>query len=174
MPIITDFGPDDPVGSLPVEFRNCVTAYETTPECDVLLHDIYCAEGSRYADQTYCACVNAPTPAAACFFAPCTNNMFAYQTRAQRDMVAGDNCPKGAVICTQILEVGGKDNIVSGNTMQCGIITNVQNIVKASPYLTVLLLVLVMLLVMVISMKPDDSKALALPPDVALSLIAGY
>ena len=179
MPTITSFGPDAPLSSLPAKIKACVTGNASTADCDDIM-TAACAEGSPYEAQTYCACMNAPTPAAACFFAPCTNNAFAYVIQKQRDMVEnknGQTCPANAIICNQILEVGGSDNVVSGNTMQCGIITNVQNIIKASPYLAVLLIVLVLLLVMVIAMKPDDaggSKSEPLPPEVALSLMEGF
>ena len=56
--------------------------------------------------------------------------------------------------------------------MQCGIITNVTNYIKASPYLAVLLFVLILTLVMVIAMKPEDSAMMGgpLPPDLVMGL----
>jgi hypothetical protein len=125
------------------------------------------------ASQTYCACVNAPASLganAACFFSPCVNNAFAYATPDQRSRAT--ECPQGAVICSQLIEIGGSDNVVSNINMECGVITKVTNVIQASPYLAVLLFVLILALVMVITMKPDDSAMMGgpLPPDIAMSL----
>lgn len=163
---ITSFGPDPPLAlvqsdaAYPGAFA-CITGNASSEPCDEVMGSLahglgFCAD-PKYASTTYCACVNSPTPDAACFFAPCANSGLAYRPVEQRTMVDTNSCPKIGVMCNQILAVGGRDNIVSGNTMQCGIITNVQNIIKASPYLTVLLFVLVLLLVMVIAMRPDDT-----------------
>lgn len=184
----TSFGPDIPVASLPRDIRQCTTGesasvYQcatgnaSTECCDEIMGSLSSSQGwcadPLNAAQTYCACTNAPALGAnaACFFSPCANNAFAYQTRAQRDTAS--HCPPGTVICSQILEIGGKDNVVSNITMQCGIITNVSNIIKASPYLAVLLFVLILTLVMVIAMRPDDAgmRAPPLPPDLAMALI---
>ena len=179
--VITMFGPDESPYSLPADVQACVMGDQSTGACDATMGSSqsglgWCARGGN-ASQTYCACVNAPTPAAACFFAPCTNNAFAYIPTKQRDMIRnanGQSCPSGTVICNQIFQVGGSNNVVSNISQQCGIITNVTNVIKASPYLAVLLFVLILLLVMVISMKPDDagSRPPPLPPSLALSLMA--
>lgn len=171
----TSFGPDQPISKLRADVKACVTGNTSTEACDEIMGGLasnqgWCADPNN-ATQTYCACVNAPSTGynAACFFSPCVNNAFAYQNQNQRNGVL--KCPTNAVICNEIISITGSDNIVSGVTMECGIITKVTNVIKASPYLAVLLFVLILTLVMVIAMKPDDSAMGGpLPPDLVMSL----
>ena len=196
-PPLTSFGPDVPLDKLPANVRTCVTggpdalgaalvgaqgrrrpgaALAMDTKCDEVMGSLgmgtgWCSEKDNAA-QTYCACVNSPSPAAPCFFAACTNNAHAYQTAAQRDMLAKKECPANTVICTQVLSVEGGNNVLDRINLQCGVFTTTQSIIKANPLLAVLMVILLISLVMVIVMRPDAEAqgSDGVPLDIAIAL----
>ena len=167
----TTFGPDPPPSKLRTDapdFYNCI--FKGAAQCDAAGDPSACdatvgslAEGTgycsmaQYAQTTYCACVNSPVADAGCFFAPCTRNV-AYLPCKQQQIVKNGKCPP-AVVCTQVIEVGGANNVVSGNVQQCGIWQTITHAASQNLYLTVMAFILLVALVYVWRTRPSEVVA---------------
>lgn len=157
----TKFGPDPALSTLPLEFQSCLPPNPPTVDCDMnivgsLAHGAgYCAYPA-YADTTYCACVNAPITSSQCYFAPCANSAYAYMTTKMKEQ-SGANCPQG-IVCINIVDVGGSQNVVTGITQQCGIITNIVNAIQANPVLASIIFVLVLVFTVLITFPPTEHE----------------
>ena len=164
----TRFGPDPPLDSLvgaDAPFKVCLgdnLSPETRRYCDEIVGRWggtgYCAD-SKFAQTTYCACVNNLIPCPMFAAAACANAAFSYRTsRMQEGGVAYKEC-KGQPICVNIVEIGGSQNVVSGITQQCGVIQNIQNVYNTNPKLAVLTFILFIALVILMSMKADGASS---------------
>ena len=175
----TKFVWTDPNETLPPDFQAAIQASidekQTNADDDLIGSAIagegYCSQ-PRYAQQVYCACVNAPVAYPECIFKPCSNSARAYKTVQMRNVMdnAQKLCPT-TISCTQVFEMGGKDNIATGvsQVMNCGgvIETFVTNI-QAHPFLAIVLLVLVLSALMLFSGSPAPVKRTLSPIEFQL------
>jgi hypothetical protein len=161
------FGPDPPAATLPAEMQACLPPAPPSLACDAIIGAAdsgtgYCA-ADAYKTTTYCACVNNIQSCPQFSMASCANAAYAYRPAA---WYAGTG-PGGlspsyqqscatSPICVNIVDVGGSQNLVSGITQQCGVITNVTNVIKASPILAILAFILIVALVYVLMSRTDD------------------
>jgi len=163
------FGPDAPLSSLPKDFAACLPPNNApSAACDGIVgdssHGGYCSE-APYNTMSYCACVNNAIGCPMIAAAACANSAFAYRQTAMQapNGQAYQDC-KNVTICNNIIDVYGSQNIVSGVTQECGVITNIQNIISTNPTLAVLAFLLFIMLVVLLSMRTDGGKRLAPPP----------
>ena len=174
----TSFGPDPPIATLPDRFRTCLPPNQPSSECDLIVGNTamgeqgtdpaslngFCAD-PQYRETTYCACVNNAIPCPMIAAAACANSAFSYLPTGMIPP-SGEHyltC-KNEPICINILEVGGSQNVVSGITQQCGIITNITNVVKANPSLAIIIFVLLIALIVVTTIKTDGKSIPPAPP----------
>jgi hypothetical protein len=133
----------------------------------------YCADPA-YAQQIYCACVNAPVPNPECIFRFCSNfggTQGSYKPTYMQTVIndASTKCPQ-EVNCTQVYQMGGSDNIASGvsQTMNCGgVVNNMITNIQAHPFLAIVVLVLILSVVMLVSGSGKSSSkgpSKTLPP----------
>jgi hypothetical protein len=177
--VITQFGPDAPITSLPSDFQACLSG--TAPpsvSCDALVGSMqsgqgYCA-APPYRTMTYCACVNNAIPCPMIAASACANSALAYAPTSMLPPSAVNpgggreyQACKGQAICVNLVEVGGNQNVVSGITQQCGVFQNIQNVLKLSPQLAGMIIVLFIILVIVASIRtePDGGAAGARPAE---------
>ncbi len=165
----TQFGPDPPLSQLPQAFQTCLPPNAPSANCDNVVGSLatgqgYCSQ-PQYDQTTYCACVNNAIPCPMVAAAACANSAFAYVPTAMQapNGQAYQRC-KGQPICVNIVEIGGSQNIVSGITQQCGIITNIQNIVSANPTLAILAFLLFITLIVLMSIRTGGTPRATPPP----------
>lgn len=165
----TQFGPDPPLSDLPQAFQACVEDPASSPNCDATVGSAaagqgYCSQPA-YAQTTYCACVNNAIPCPMVAAAACANSAFAYAptTMQAPGGQAYLRC-KGQPICVNIVEVGGSQNIVTGITQQCGLITDVQNLISTSPLLAALTFILIVMIAVLLSLRTTPAGRAPPPP----------
>lgn len=168
----TKFGPDMPVTSLPPQFSQCLPPNQPTQACDAIVGSASAGNGTcadpMFMRTTYCACVNNATACPEFSMAACANSARSYKPWAWYQPTAGgaskhELCAKSP-ICVNLLEIGGSQNVVNNITQQCGIITNITNVLKTSPALAVLTFLLLISLIVVMSMQTDDRRDKNQPP----------
>jgi len=125
-----DFGGDVPITQLPPDFAACVKASASgasSQACDSTVGSQptgygYCSQ-DKYANMTYCACVNAKASTPECVFGPCADSQTAYHTGQMQAVVkdAAKNCPQH-VNCAMVRSMGGAGNVASGvsHESHCG------------------------------------------------------
>ena len=163
------FGPDVPRRALPPAFAACLPPdNDPSPACDAIVGDTahggYCSE-APYRTMGYCACVNNAIGCPMIAAAACANSAFAYRPTAMQAPAGQDyqSC-KGVTICNNIANVYGSQNIVSGITQECGVITNLTNIVKTNPVFAALTFLLVVALAVLLATRPGRRAGRAPPP----------
>jgi hypothetical protein len=161
----TRFGPDPHLDDLEPAFKACLNdtlSAASRRNCDELVGQWggsgFCSQ-PKYAQTTYCACVNNLIPCPMVAAAACANAAFSYRTsRMQEGGIEYKEC-KGQPICVNLVEIGGSQNVVGGITQQCGTIQNIKNLYTANPKLAVIFFILLVALIITMSMKTDDLGA---------------
>lgn len=166
-------GNDPPLDRLPPAVRDCVTGEcqrragadaARAAACDATM-SAFCAQTDN-AQTTYCACINAAVPGAACYFAPCTNSAFAYRLSGRPPLTGA--CPSVETVCVQVMDVRGSNSIVRNLTQSCGPQFSVNGVLASNKLLTLITFVLVVALVY-LALVP--ARAPPPPPELVAPLV---
>jgi hypothetical protein len=166
----TVFGPDPAWSSLPSEMQACIL--KPSQLCDVAIGDATSGQGfcgtPSYEQTTYCSCVNNAVACAQTTMASCANSAYSYKPYSTSvpgpSGKSADQVCASTPTCVSIVDISGSQNVVSGVTMQCGVITNITNVIKTNPVLAGLIAVLFIALLIVMSLSVDDKRIMPLPP----------
>ena len=171
------FSTNDSRQSLPPDMNQCMN--QNSKDCDDIIGSTtagkgYCSNGQRYAQQTYCACVNNIN---AC---PQKSNAFCSGADAYHPWIWGqpngkDPSPNtvcnNSPTCINNVNTTGNNNVITGITQQCGgVINNITNLIKTNPMLVGIVFVLFIALIIVLlsdTTPPPETQFFDpnLPPD---------
>lgn len=171
----TIFGNDPDISTLDPKVQACLPPNEPTQDCDKTIG--YAGNGGfcdnpNYQQTTYCACVNNAVACPQFSMAACANAAYSYKPWSWYQTLPNSTASKDSEcstspICVNLLEIGGEGNLTSNITQQCGVITNITNILKTKPTFAILLLILFIALIIIMSLSTQNDQNLPPPPNIS-------